>query len=919
MISLTTPLSSISGVGPKFVSKLKKLKIETVKDLIFYFPTRYEDFSHFYRIADLVPNQEATICGTIKKISGRRAWHKHLYIVEAIIEDNSSSIKAIWFNQPYIKNILRLGCLANFSGKVVMANNKPYLSNPIYELINDKNRETKHTARIIPIYPETKGLTSKGLRYLIKPLLEKMPKIFEILPEEILKKNHLPEINKALKDIHFPQKITDALLAKKRFAFEDLFLLELHHLQERLSLSQEKAPAIEIDISRLKKLIQGLPFELTSSQKKSLWEILQDLKKSQPMNRLLQGDVGSGKTIVAALAALETAYNGYQIAFMAPTEILARQHYQTLIKFFPNFDKGLALLTSSEAKIYYDKGLETKIKKAALQKEIEAQKVSIIIGTHALIQKNIHFPKLALVIIDEQHRFGVSQRASLLRQSTPTNTQINADTSRRSAPTQIDTDKTQIDADKTPKTPINADKTQINADAQDNEFLYKDLTYKIRGAIFNIYNELGPGHKEAIYHKALIIEFKKRKINFDTEKSLTIKYDNKKLGIYKPDFIIEDKVILEIKALPFIGKIEEKQIWHYLKGSDYKLALLVNFGSKQLTIKRVVYDQARLSLLKSASDLRESASNLRESASALRESASNLRESASKSKLPHFLSMSATPIPRTLNLVLFGDLDLSLISEMPKNRRPIITKIVSSENRDKAYQFIKDQIKMGRQAFVICPRINPAEEANLSEMNKRKKLWLEVKNVIKEYERLSQKIFPDLKVAMLHGKMKSQEKIETMKKFQEGKIDILVSTSVVEVGTDIGNVTIMMIEGAERFGLAQLYQFRGRVGRSEHQSYCLLFTDSDSLTIKKRLHFLLEAKNGFELAEKDLKMRGPGEFFGEAQTGLPDLAMKAIQNPDLFKAAREAAKQILFTEKNLEKYPLLAEKLSQFQKQIHWE
>ena len=884
MIFLKTPLSSILGIGPKFVSKLKKLGVETVKDLLWHFPTRYEDFSQIYKIADLIPKQQATVQGIIKKISGRRAWHRRLYIVEAFIKDSSGSIKAVWFNQPYIKNILQVGRLANFSGKVVDSD-EPYLSNPIYELVNKyENWETKHTARIVPIYSETKGLTSKGLRYLIKPLLEETQKIPEVLPLEILKKQCLPEINKALKNIHFPHNLSEALLAKKRFAFEDLFLLQLSNLKQRLKLAREKAPAIDINLPELKKLIGQLPFELTPSQKKSLWEIIQDLNKPRPMNRLLQGDVGSGKTIIAAIAALRTAEAGCQTAFMAPTEILASQHYQTLIKFFPKFEKGLALLTGSEAKVYYGKGLETEMKKSELYKKISVQKIAIIIGTHALIQKTVRFPKLALVIVDEQHRFGVSQRASLIRRSTQTNTQINADYT----------------------------KTQTTTE----NFLFKDLTYKIRGAIFEVSNKIGLGLKENIYSKALIIEFKKRNINFTTEKSISINYNNENIGTYRPDFIIDNKVILEIKALPFIGKIEEKQIWSYLKGSDYKLALLVNFGSKELNIKRIIHDKSYV--------------NLRESGSSLRESALIL---------PHFLSMSATPIPRTLNLTIFGDLDLSLITELPKNRKPIITKIVAPENREKAYQFIRDQIKKGRQAFVICPRIEPTQTKTdytqtkteipyESVLSPRKSMLLwETKAVKTEYEKLSKKIFPDLKVAMLHGKMKPKEKEKTMSAFaktakekdKNKRIDILVSTSVVEVGVDVSNATIMMTEGTERFGLAQLYQFRGRVGRGEHQSYCLLFTDSAAKTTQQRLKSIVEAKNGFELAEKDLKIRGPGEFFGEAQTGLPDLAMKALQNPELVKAAREAAREMLRSDPALEKHPLLSEQLIRFQTQIHFE
>ncbi len=738
MLELNAPLAEIKGIGPRFLAKLKKLEIKTVKDLLWHFPTRYEDFSRIYQIADLVPHQEATIQGRIVEVASRRTWRRHMFIVEALISDETGSIKAVWFNQPYIRNILRPGRLANFSGKVTFGEGSLYLSNPTYELISQAQRyadqgqtnlrgwppNTRHTARIVPIYPETKGFTSKGFRFLIKSVLDEIEKIPEPLPKEILEKEGLPEINTALQDIHFPAAIDDALVAKKRFAFEDLFFLQLHALSEKLKLAQEKAAAIKTDIEEIKKLIKRLPFELTLSQKKSLWEILKDIAKSSPMNRLLQGDVGSGKTIIAAIAAIVSAQAGYQTAFMAPTEILARQHYQTFKKFFPDFRKGVALLTSSEAKISYGHNLETVSKKPALVKEIKDRRIKVVIGTHALIQKNVTFNNLALVIVDEQHRFGVEQRKALLHHTN------------------------------------------------------------------NDHNN---------------------------------------------------------------GK-NKKQSW----------------------------------------------------------------------SVPHFLSMSATPIPRTLSLTLFGDLDLSLITELPKNRKEIITKIVAPENRDKAYAFIREQVKRGRQVFVICPRIEQSIlktpdlllNANHRTSDVQK---LELKSVKEEYEKLSKKVFPDLRVAMLHGKMRPKEKEKIMKDFSEKKSDILVSTSVVEVGVDIPNATIMMIEGADRFGLAQLYQFRGRVGRGEHQSFCFLFTDSENASIHRRLKSIVEAKNGFELAEKDLQIRGPGEFLGTAQTGMPDIAMKALHHPELIKRAREAAASILKKDPPLKTYPNLQARLAEFKKRVHWE
>jgi len=727
MIGLTLPLSEIRGIGPRFLVKLKNLGIKNVKDLLSHFPTRYEDFSQIYKISELGPGQEVTVQGRVAEITGRRSFRRHIFIVEAIISDETDSIRAVWFNQPYIRNILRPGRLANFSGKVTYGEGSVYLSNPTYELLTDASRqETKHTGRIVPIYPETRGLTSKGLRFIIKPVLDEIEEIPDPIPEEILKKEGLPEINTALKNIHFPSTLEDALLAKKRFAFHDLFYLQLYNLSEKLKLRKERTEAIGAKPGEIEELMRRLPFELTDSQKNSLKEILEGLGKTNPMNRLLQGDVGSGKTIIAAIAAILAARAGHQTAFMAPTEILANQHYKTILRFFPEFEKGMALLTSNDAKANYGHGLETTLKKPALVKEIREGKIKIVIGTHALIsagggsasggQKSVGFKNLAFVIVDEQHRFGVEQRKTLLKNNKP--------------------------------------------------------------------------------------------------------------------------------------------------------------------------------------------------------------ESRSKPVVPHFLSMSATPIPRTLSLTLFGDLDISLITELPKNRKEIITKAVAPENRLKAYAFIRGQVKKGRQVFVICPRIESsdtrisADSKNLEADKRGNNLW-ETKAVKEEYEKLSKKIFPDLRVAMLHGRMKSKEKGEVMKSFAEKQSDILVSTSVVEVGVDIPNATIMMIEGADRFGLAQLYQFRGRVGRGEHQSFCFLFTDSGSRSTQERLKSIVEAKNGFELAEKDLKLRGPGEFLGTTQTGIPDIAMKALQNPELVKTAREAAAKILEKDPALKNYPLLSKRLEQFKKEIH--
>ena len=712
-IQLTTELSAIQGVGPKFSAKLQRLGIRTVGDLLWHFPFRYEDYSKVVPIGELGIDQSVTVQGMINQITTRRTWKKNLLITEAIIVDETGGIKAVWFNQPYVTNILKQGHYYNFAGKVTRSNREIYLASPSYEQIDSVRKgDAKHTAGLIPIYPETRGLTSKGLRFLIKPILKNLEPLQDFIPEEILKEQKLPSLHVALKRMHFPLQTADAQGAKKRFAFENLFLLQLNNLTLKMRLAQEAALKLSIPTDDLAQIVQRLPFQLTTSQKTSLDEIVKDLNQTRPMNRLLQGDVGSGKTIIAAVAALIASRNGAQTAFMAPTEVLAAQHYHTITKIFPEFEGGIALFTATKTQLFSGNGKETEIPKAKLRKEIAAGNIKIVIGTHAIIQKNVSFASLGLAIVDEQHRFGVSQRAALLAQ-TPEN------------------------------------------------------------------------------------------------------------GVKRP--------------------------------------------------------------------------------------------------LPHFLSMSATPIPRTLALTVFGDLDLSTITELPPGRKEVITKIVDPENRKKAYGFIREQIAQGRQAFVICPRIEPGAVKEGEILTEAKKKALELKSVKEEFERLSQKIFPDLRVVMLHGKMKGAEKESVMKEFRGGAYDILVSTSVIEVGVDVPNATIMIIEGADRFGLSQLYQFRGRVGRSTHQSYCLLFSGSESGTTLKRLESLLTAKNGFELAEKDMEIRGPGQFMGEQQTGLPDVAMDALQDILLVKATRDAAKAILSNDPDLTGHPTLLQKFTEFQRRVHLE
>lgn len=702
MLNLDTPIENLSGIGPAFQKKLKRLKIKTVRDLLFHFPHRYEDFSNFVPISKVKINEICTVAGKILAVETTKTWKRKMYITEALVEDDTGAIKAVWFNQPYLANTLKKGENVFLSGKTTTGKEGVYVSSPSYEK-GIFNSNLTHTGRLVPVYPETEGLSSKWLRYILKPILNNI-NIAETLPEKIIKENNFLPIQKALWQAHFPESIDLALEAKKRFSFEELFFIQLFVLRERNKLSQEKATPIPLNVELIQDLVNSLKFKLTDAQKKSAWQILKDLEKPRPMNRLLEGDVGSGKTIVAAIAALNTAKTGLQTAFMAPTEILAKQHFQGVSDTLQDFRLNIGLLTGKQDK-FRSKKLKNQTIEISRKKLLEktlAGDIDILIGTHALIQDKVKFGNLGLVILDEQHRFGVDQRARLCR------------------------------------------------------------------------------------------------------------------------------------------------------GSN---------------------GQAKL--------------------------------------IPHLLSMTATPIPRTLAMTIYGDLDLSLIDELPKGRKKIITKVISPKDRKKTYDFIKQEIKKGRQVFVICPKIEKKENDESS--------WSEVKAVKEEHKKLNEEIFPDLKIGILHGKIKTSEKESTMKDFKNKKIDILVSTSVVEVGIDVPNATVMIIEGAERFGLAQLHQFRGRVGRGKHQSYCFLFTDSSTKKTKQRLSALIKSEDGFALAEKDLEIRGPGDFKGTKQWGIPDLMMSSLKDIKLVEKTRQQAKEFLQKDPYLKKYPALQDRLSQFRQRIHLE
>jgi len=714
MLTLSSPIKNISRIGNTYQERLKRLGIKTVRDLLWHFPYRYEDLSKITPISEVKLNKTVCVKGKIIKIDNIKTWKRKMFITEAIVKDETAPLKVIWFNQPYLTQNLKPGVSAYLAGKIVSGKSGIYLNNPVYEK-TDKKSGLTHTGRIIPVYPTTEGLSSRWLRYILKPLLLNFKnKISESLPEEIIKEHKLLPIEKALWQIHFPSTLKSAERARHRFAFEELLLVQLSVLREKLRLKKRKSPTIPMNAELLKEFTDSLPFTLTDSQRKSAWQILKNLEKPRPMSRLLEGDVGSGKTVVATMAALNTAKAGYQVAFMAPTEILAKQHFKEVHKLLDDFKLKIGLLTGKEDKVTAVK-LKNEVLEISRKKILEKTKegkIDILIGTHALIQEKVKFKNLGLVIVDEQHRFGVEQRAKLINQK----------------------------------------------------------------------------------------------------------------------------------------------------------------GSKEQPL------------------------------------------------IPHLLSMTATPIPRTLALTIYGDLDLSLITELPKNRKKVKTLIIPPKKRKKAYSFVEKEVKKGRGVFVICPRIEGASDiSGIDKENLQALNWSDVKAVKEEYKRLSEEIFPHLKIGMLHGKMKAKEKEKIMQGFKEGEIDILVSTSVVEVGIDVPRATVMMVEGADRFGLAQLHQFRGRVGRSSFQSYCFLFTESSSQKVKKRLKALVRSENGFELAEKDMEIRGPGELYGTRQWGMPDLAMANLKDIKLVEETREAAKEILEKDSELKNYPSLRDNLKDFEKRIHFE
>ena len=678
-VTVDAPVNRLRGVDTKLTARLKRLDVETIRDLLYLFPRRHEDYSTAVKISELSPGEECTVVATIwearEVAKGPKGGRRD---TEAVLSDETGNLKVIWFGQRYLARSLKPGSQIAISGKASVFRGQLVFENPEHEML-DASGSGAHTGRLVPIYPLTEGLTRRNMRRLTWQTVQNwVGGLEDALPDDILARTELMPLLDAVYQAHYPKEMETWELARRRLAFDELFTLQLAVLARR-RMQHDNIKGIEIiaPANVIDGFYQTLPFPLTKAQRRCIQEIEADFRAgTPPMSRLLQGEVGSGKTVVALSALLSAAAAGYQGAMMVPTEVLAEQHFQSI----GNLLSGLARPVQEPhlLSVYLDHmdrpvsiGLLTGSSRAPVKRELTKMAadgtLDILVGTQALIQEGISLPRLALAVADEQHRFGVIQRSALQERG------------------------------------------------QDN---------------------------------------------------------------------------------------------------------------------------------------------------------------------PHTLIMSATPIPRTLSLTLFGDLDISTIDEMPAGRQEVATRRLEPEQRDTAYGFIRRQVEEGRQAFVVCPLVDESET-------------IESKAATEEYQRLSQDIFPDLSLGLLHGRMPGKEKDKVMRQFRDGELDILVSTPVVEVGIDVANATVMMIDGADRFGLAQLHQFRGRVGRGEHKGYCILMSDTVSETAKERLSALARIQDGFKLAEVDLELRGPGDFFGTRQSGLPSLKMAHLTDLELLEMARNEATKLM--------------------------
>ena len=723
-----TPIEQLGRISDVQKKALSRLGIMTVRDLLYHFPSRYTDLSTMVSIAAAEDGATVTLYGQLSKLETKKGFTSKIPMSTATLSDFSGcSIKIVWMNQAYIAKMFKEGETVKLTGKITDGKYGESLMNPEIErapdmpidvhdsLFASSPEEGAGVKFGYPVYPESRGITSKWIYHTIQKLLKKKvhEHVEDPLPPAVLKKYHLPTLATALVWIHAPDTNDHAEAARKRFAFEEIFLIQIKRQYERHQYDQQFSYRLDVVPRDVEDFISRFPFKPTSSQQNAIDSILEDIQKDNPMPRLIEGDVGSGKTFVAATIAYAVIKNrpagqdfgNLQVAYMAPTEVLAAQLFENFISYFQHTGISIGLITGSGCRKFPTKVASaqkpwTEISRSQLLKWVKNGEIPILIGTHALIQKSVDFKDLGLVIIDEQHRFGTNQRMKLAKKK---------------------------------------------------------------------------GHA------------------------------------------------------------------------------------------------------------------------------------------PHYLSMTATPIPRTLALTLYGDLDLTVIDQMPSGRKPVITEIVpdATEKREAAYAHIRDRLKEGRQVYVICPRIDePDPEAEQV---------LNAKSVTAEAQRLSRDIFPGFRIGIMHSKMTPVKKAEVMKQFADHEIDILVSTSVVEVGVNVPNATTIIIEGADRFGLAQLHQLRGRVIRGNHQAFCYLFADAKTQKTRDRLKAFVQAKNGFELAELDLAQRGAGDLAGIKQWGISDIGMEAIKNIKMVEFARTEAAALINANPLLDSYPLLHDLVTKQEYVIHLE
>lgn len=687
---LKDSVASISGIGAAKAKDCVRIGVVTLRDALFDFPFRYDDLSHVVSIADVKSGAKVTVQGTVTAIENRRSQKSaRMMVTEALVQDSTGTVKAIWFHQGFLTKVMKPGQLISLAGKVDDRYGLAFV-NPVYEVLG-KMDVTKHTGRIVPIYRLTGALTQKLRRKIADIAVACVSEVLDWMPERIVREVDLMQLPEAITEMHVPRSEEKKNAALRRLKFDEFFLHQLLAAKSRREMKQRNAPKVPFFEDVVRDAVEKLPFDLTGAQKKAIWAIIKDMNRPEPMNRLLEGDVGSGKTVVAAIVALNAAKDGWQSAILAPTEILAEQHAQTLQKLFGD-RLTIALYTRTKRRVG---GKD--VTKAQLLDALRNGAVQLAVGTHALLSDDVCFDRLGFIVVDEQHRFGVRQRQAL-----------------------------------------------------------KDRR----------------GEQEGV---------------------------------------------------------------------------------------------------------------------------------------PHLLSMTATPIPRSLALVLYGDLDRSVLDEYPAGRKPIATKVVEPGREEVVYESMRKQMDSGRQVFVVCPLIEESDALGANSVN----------DVHKEF---SVGPFKGYSVTMLHGRMKTKEKDDVMRSFAKGEAQMLISTTVVEVGVDVPNATVMYIEGAERFGLAQLHQLRGRVGRGEHASACYLHPSGTlGAVARMRLQAVVESQDGFDLAEKDLQLRGAGNIFGVEQSGFDQFKLGTMNDIDLMGSAKDFSKEILDESPDLGIYPQLRDRLQEYVDEVHFE